>query len=137
MNHSINIRVYYEDTDAGGVVYHASYLKYGERGRTEFLRAIGFENSDLMSNEGIVFVVRHIHADYLAPARLDDHLELKTIVKNIKNTSMIMTQTVYNQGQPVFSMDVTLVCVDAENFRPARFPGKVKAAFENCLVKEG
>lgn len=130
MNHSIPIRVYYEDTDAGGVVYHASFLKYGERGRTEFLRSLQFENKKLHENEGILFVVRRIEADYLAPARLDDHLTLKTQVKSVKNTSMIMAQSVYNQENLVFKMDVTLVCVDAETFRPTRFPDEIKTAFE-------
>lgn len=133
MNHSMDIRVYYEDTDSGGVVYHASYLKFGERGRTEFLRSLGFENKKLQDDEGILFVVRRIESDYLAPARLDDHLTLKTQVKNVKNTSMIMNQSVYNQGNLVFSMDVTLVCVDTANFKPARFPDDIKTAFEKNL----
>jgi acyl-CoA thioester hydrolase len=133
MNHSMDIRVYFEDTDSGGVVYHASYLKFGERGRTELLRSMGFENKKLQDDKGILFVVRRIEADYLAPARLDHHLTLKTQVKSLKNTSMIMTQSVYNQGVLVFSMDVTLVCVDTKNFKPARFPDDIKTAFETYL----
>jgi acyl-CoA thioester hydrolase len=79
-SHEIECRVYYEDTDAAGIVFYANYLKFAERGRTEYLRAHGFENRSLMTKDNLVFVVRHLDADYLAPARLDDILKVVTEV---------------------------------------------------------
>ena len=91
-HHSIDIRVYYENTDAGGVVYHANYLNFGERGRTEFLRYLGHENNELEKEFGTIFVVRHIEIDYHKPAFLDDLLRLDTSIDSIKNTSFVMRQ---------------------------------------------
>lgn len=80
MSHSIKVRVYYEDTDAGGVVYHASYLKYAERGRTELLRFLGFENTSLQDQYGTIFVVKLLTVDYLKTAHLDDLLRIETSI---------------------------------------------------------
>lgn len=131
--HHFPIRIYYEDTDAGGIVYNANYLKFGERARTEMLREMGFENSALKNSKGILIVVRHIEADFFKPARLDDVLEVKTEVKSVKNTSLVMKQSIFCQKDLLFSMDVTLVCVDAEGFKPVRFPGDLKQGFEKFL----
>lgn len=127
MTHRLPIRVYYEDTDAGGIVYYANYLKYAERGRTEFLRALGFENSTLKEREGLIFVVRHLEADYLKPARLDDELLLETAVSEIKNASFSMKQSIFCRNQLIFSMDVILVSVDGAG-RPAKLPESLKTA---------
>lgn len=124
-SHDINIRVYYEDTDAGGVVFYANYLKFAERGRTEFLRAINVENRSVLMEHGLLFVVRKLTADYKAPAFLDDMLTLTTSVERIGGASMDMKQVITKNGQVTFEMDVTLVCVDT-NTKPKKWPDFIK-----------
>lgn len=114
MAHILPIRVYYEDTDAGGIVYHSNYLNFCERGRTECLRSAGFGNKSLMEREGILFVVRHIEADYLSPARLDDLLEVHTSIHAFKRASFIMDQSVWRGERKLFEMKVVLVCVNLD-----------------------
>lgn len=133
MKHSLNIRVYYEDTDAGGIVYHANYLKFGERGRTEFLRQTGFQNQILHADRGVLFVVRHIEIDYLKPAFLDDELVLETTIKELKNSSFIMHQRTLRRAEAVADMRVVLVCVDSEKYSPVRLPEDVKKAFQSFV----
>jgi acyl-CoA thioester hydrolase len=135
MSHKIDVRIYYEDTDSGGVVYHASYLKFGERGRTELLRFLGFENKSLQDHEGILFVVRHISADYIKTAHLDDLLSLETSIVQLKNASLVMKQSAFRGKEMVFSMDVTLVCVDYKTYRPTNLPAIVRQKFE-IFMKE-
>ncbi len=117
----ISLRIYYEDTDAGGIVYYANYLKFCERGRTELLRSLGFENKSLMDREGLLFVVRRIEADYLAPARLDDLVEVHTSIGETGGTRFVMRQSVRREGKTLFEMDVTLVCVGLDG-KPKRLP---------------
>ena len=114
MTHSTNFRVYYEDTDAGGIVYYANYLKFAERGRTEYLRKKTLENRALMKKNGVLFVVRHVEADYLYPARLDDELTVDTALSEIKNASLVMTQSIFCHDRLLFKMKVVLACVDLE-----------------------
>jgi acyl-CoA thioester hydrolase len=132
-HHSIDIRIYYEDTDAGGIVYHASYLRFAERGRTEFLRALGYQNSVLKKDYGTIFVVRHIDIEYLTPAFLDDALTLTTAIESLKNTSFVMNQRVFRGKEEVVSMKVALVCIDANTLKPVRLPETVKQDFENYV----
>lgn len=127
MTHSMDIRVYYEDTDAGGIVYYANYLKFCERSRTELLRSAGFENKPLMEREGFMFVVRHLEADYMASAYLDDIVTVKTSVETVKNASFIMKQTIFRHDQMLFQMDVTLVCVGT-NGKPVRLTDELREA---------
>lgn len=127
MNHIHQIRVYYEDTDAGGIVYYANYLKYAERGRTEYLRAHGFENKALMDGEGVMFVVHHLEADFREPARLDDLLDVHTSVSEIRNVGFTMTQEIRRGKSPIFNMKVDLACVNKEG-RPVRLPKGLKEA---------
>lgn len=127
--HKLNIRIYYEDTDAGGIVYYANYLKFCERGRTELLRSAGFENKPLMEREGFIFVVRHLEADYLASAYLDDILNVNTSVELLKNASFIMKQTIFRHDVKLFEMTVTLVCVGT-NGKPVRLPQNLREALE-------
>ncbi len=108
----MQIRVYYEDTDAGGVVYYANYLKFAERARTELLRVHGFENSTLAENAGIYIVVRHVHADYKAPARLDDILNITTQLIDLRNASFTMQQDIKRGDVILVSVKVVLACVD-------------------------
>ncbi len=132
---SIPIRIYYEDTDDGGVVYHANYLKFGERGRTELLRSLGFDNKSIQAQYGVLFVVRTIAADYIKTAHLDDLLRIDTSIIQLKNASFTMKQAVFRGKDMVFSMDVALVCVDQNSYRPVPVPPEVKTKFEN-LIKE-
>ncbi len=127
--HKLEIRIYYEDTDAGGIVYYANYLRFCERGRTELLRSAGFENKPLMEREGFIFVVRHLEADYLASAYLDDMLIVKTSVESLKNASFIMKQTIFRHDVKLFEMTVTLVCVGT-NGKPVRLPQNLREALE-------
>ncbi len=129
MKHNMNIRVYYEDTDAGGIVYHANYLKFAERARTEFLRDIGFKNSELHKNVGVIFVVRHIEIDYLKTAHLDDSLQVKTTITEFKNSSFIMHQPIFKGDVMIADISVVLVCVDVDNYKPVRLPKNIKEAF--------
>ncbi|MCL2469288.1 MAG: YbgC/FadM family acyl-CoA thioesterase [Alphaproteobacteria bacterium] len=106
------VRVYYEDTDAGGVVYYANYLRYAERARSEFLRTIlGRGEGHLWQKDDPLFVARRLEADYTAPARLDDLLLVSAEVAHIGGASLTMNQTVTRQGFPLFATKVTLVAV--------------------------
>ncbi|MFN3827493.1 MAG: tol-pal system-associated acyl-CoA thioesterase [Micavibrio sp.] len=127
--HSIDIRAYYEDTDAGGVVFYANYLKFAERGRTEYLRACGYENKALMDQEGVIFVVRRVEADYLKPTYLDDMLRMETAMVEVKNASFKMKQSLFRHNEMVFSADVILVCVDLTG-KPVRLPDGLREAME-------
>lgn len=133
MEHKLPIRVYYEDTDAGGVVYHSNFINFTERARTELLRFMGFENKSLHENQGILFVVRHINADYLKPAVLDDLLEVQTIVTQLKNTSLVMKQSIYRNSELIFTADVTVVSVSAGSLKPVRIPDGLRGGFQKYL----
>lgn len=128
--HELKARVYYEDTDAGGVVYHANFLKFAERGRTEYLRARGFEHHDLMEKAGILFVVRAMDIDYQAPGKLDDILRIETSVSELKGASFRMRQDIFRDHDNVLlaGMNVTIVCIDAA-FKAVRLPDELRAAF--------
>lgn len=120
-SHEISLRVYYEDTDSGGIVFYANYLKFAERGRTEMLRAAGYENKALMEEQDILFVVRRVEVDYLVPARLDDVLTVKTGILELKNASFSVRQSIFCHEVLICSMDVILVCV-TKDARPVRMP---------------
>jgi acyl-CoA thioester hydrolase len=113
--HSMDIRIYYEDTDAGGVVYHASHLRFCERGRTEYLRDLGFDQGQLRKEHDVFFVVRDLQASYRKPAALDDLLRLETKVTELKKTRLIMKQSLFRHDVLIFDMDVTLVCVSTDS----------------------
>ncbi len=132
MAHQIDYRVYYEDTDAGGVMYHANHIKFCERGRTEFLRSLDMQNSDLYAENGVLFVVRHIEADYFKPARLDDLLSVKTALLTVKNTSFLMQQDLIKDGSILFTMKVLLVTVNGEG-KPTALPDSIKNLFKDRL----
>ena len=120
-------RVYYEDTDAGGVVFYANYLKYIERGRTEYLRELGFEQAYLDKEKNIVFVVKSISADYISPAYLDDMIEVQTSIELIKNASLIFAQKILNieKNTVLFKADVKVVSVLKNNLKPCAFPQEI------------
>ena len=117
------VRVYYEDTDAGGVVYYANYLRFMERARTEWLRAKGFEQDQLRDQAGIVFVVRQVQLDYLRPARFNQALEVSVAMCETRRASLSLEQEVRGPDtKPCCRGRVKLACVDAQRFRPAPIP---------------
>lgn len=118
--HQFPLRVYYEDTDLAGIVYYANYLKFVERGRSEWLRAMGIDQVAL-KREGMVFVVRHIEADYLAPAHFDDRLIVESRLCAIGSARIEMGQDVIRDGKTLFRARVTLVCINDAG-RPVRVP---------------
>ena len=128
MTHHLPIRVYYEDTDLGQVVYYANYLKFIERGRSEYLRQAGVDQTRLLADHKLAFVVRRVEADYLRPARFDDMVEVVTTLDAIAGSRLTLTQTVDRDGQTLFSARVTIVCVDLGLMRAHRVPADVRAA---------
>ena len=126
MVNKLPVRIYYEDTDAGGIVFYANYLRFAERGRTEYLRDIGCESSTLGKEDGLQFVVRKLEASYNASAYLDDYLIMETKVISMKNTSFVMKQSLFRDDVMIFDMDVLLVCVDQQSGRPAKLPDHVR-----------
>ena len=124
---SLTVRVYYEDTDAGGVVYYANYLKYIERGRTEHLRELGFELATIAEEIGIVFVVKSVKADYLLPAFLDDTIEVQTSIELVKHASLIFAHKITNieKNTVLFEAEVKVVSVLKNNLKPCAFPQEI------------
>lgn len=120
------LRVYYEDTDAGGVVYYANYLKFAERARTEMLRHLGIESSVLQLRHGIAFVVRHIEAEYLGPARLDDLLQVRLRLTKVGGASLEGTQTICRGGEDLVRIQIRLGCMKLDG-GPGRLPEEIRA----------
>ena len=120
----LSVRVYYEDTDSGGVVYYANYLKYIERGRTEFLRELGFNQDQLIAQDNILFIVRSIEANYLSPAFLDDLIEVYTEIKSVSHASLTFAQKIVNieKNTVLFNAEVKVVSVLKNNFKPCALP---------------
>ena len=125
MNHQI--RVYYEDTDAAGVVFYANYLKFIERARTEYLRELGFKQASLAKHHNIIFVVKTVNADYLSPAYLDDVIEVQTTIELIKNASLVFVQKILNleKNTVLFKAEVKVVSVFKNNLKPCAFPQEI------------
>ena len=116
------VRVYWEDTDAGGVVYYATYLKFMERARSEWLRAYGFEQDTLRDEAGVVFVVRRVEIDYLSPARFNDQIDVSVELQELGRASLSVEQTLTRGATRLVSAQVTLACVDAARFKPVKIP---------------
>ncbi len=129
MIHKLPIRVYFEDTDAGGIMYHASHIRFCERGRTELLRDIGWTNSQVKEDFDTWFVVRHMDVNYLMPAYLDDMLELETSVTEVKRTSFIMKQELFKNGDLIFSNKVVLACVNTQG-KLVKIPENMSVALQ-------
>lgn len=121
---SWRIRVYWEDTDAGGVVYHAGYLRFMERARSEWLRTKGVDQVRLREQTGLAFVVRDMHIDFLAPARLDDELEVSVVVQTRRAASLLLSQAIRrcSDGTELVHAQVRVACVDLDRMRPAPIP---------------
>jgi acyl-CoA thioester hydrolase len=129
MTHHFTCRIYWEDTDAGGIVYYANYLKFAERARTEWLREKGFDQSQLAEKLGISFVVRRCEVDYFKPARLDDLLTLQSRLRAMGKARMTMVQSIYRQESLLAEVTVTLACID-ENGKPTKIAAQVQQALE-------
>ena len=123
------IRIYYEDTDAAGIVYHANYIKFAERARTEWLRALGYDHHLVLKEFGLVFMIKHIEINYRAPARLDDALEVQTNMEAFGNSSFTMQQNIIKDGTTLADLKVTIVAVNAQG-RPERVPPQLRQIFE-------
>lgn len=124
-NFSTKYRVYYEDTDAGGVVYYANYLKFFERARTDFLRCLGISQSDLIAKENLCFVVKKCEVDYVSSAKLDDLIEVSLEVKELKPASIKMYQEI-KTNKVLTRLNVTIACVSADSFKPTKIPQNIK-----------
>ena len=126
---TISIRIYYEDTDFSGVVYHAAYLKFFERGRTEALRAIGIHHSELLArDEPLAFAVTKMTTEWRAPARIDDLLEVRTRFAGAKGARMALEQEIWREETLVARAAVEAACMNMEG-RARRLPEEIKAAF--------
>lgn len=125
------VRVYYEDTDAGGVVFYANYLKFMERGRTEYLRELGFEQDEL-AEQGILFAVRRAEVDYLKAARFNDALLVSARVTQQKRASLLFEQEIKKESGEVCSRgQISIVCVDKDSFRPKAIPEEILRKIPN------
>ncbi|MFZ2168959.1 MAG: tol-pal system-associated acyl-CoA thioesterase [Methylococcaceae bacterium] len=125
------IRVYYEDTDAGGVVFYANYLTFFERARTEMLRAMGYEQDELIVNEGIIFVVRSVQVDYLSPARFNELLEVSAEVTLAKKASLIFEQLITRGDDVLCKGVIRIACLDALTMRPKAIPENLLELLKN------
>jgi len=131
VNFTWPVRVYYEDTDLGGVVYYANYLKFMERARTEWLRALGFEQTALAREHGVVFVVSKLTIDYLRPAAFDDELAVTVELERLGAGQIILKQRVSRGAEPLAAARVRLGCVNTATFRPVKIPEPVVAKLGN------
>lgn len=136
-SHKLGLRVYYEDTDSGGIVYYANYLRFAERARTEMLREMGFEHGELLATDGLAFAVRRCQVDYLCPAVLDDTLTVVTTVMRVGGASFDLDQVVLRGDAVLADMSVRLACMQVRGPRagkPTRIPDKIrKALAKTCL----
>jgi acyl-CoA thioester hydrolase len=123
------VRVYYEDTDAAGIVYHANYLRFAERARSELLRGLGLDNRGLAREEGVAFAVRRCTIDFRAPARLDDLLAVHTDVIEVGGARLELEQRVCREGELLVRLEVMLAIVDVATLRPRRLPETVRQRF--------
>lgn len=125
MAHQISIRVYYEDTDLAGIVYYANYLKFIERGRSEWVRALGVDQVALKRELGLVFAVRRVEADYLKPAKFDDELTVTTELLAETGARFVVEQGVWRGAEKLFAATVTIVCLN-ETGAAARLPAEIR-----------
>ena len=135
--HIFRLRVYYEDTDAAGIVYYANYFKFAERARTEMLRSVKIDQNVLYTKTGVRFVVRSCAIDYLSPARLDDELEVHTKIQCVKGASLTTLQTVRRARDAVVSLKLRIACIGRCG-RPKRLPEEVASGLQSYVqVRQG
>lgn len=131
--HRFPVRVYYEDTDAAGIVYYANYLRFAERARTEMLRAIGVGHQAMKDSTGVAFAVRRCEVDYMAPAKLDDLLEVRTRITNLRGAAIEAEQIVARDNDQLVRLNVMLVCIGPGG-NATRIPKSVMQAFARDSV---
>lgn len=140
--HITTLRVYYEDTDTGGIVYYANYLKFAERARTEVLRDLGIAQRALMDSDGLAFAVRRCEVDYLAPARLDDELEVRTTLRALGHASLDLDQAIFRrqpdggEARELTRLAVRLAVIGRDG-RPTRLPSRIADLLRPLALKPG
>lgn len=132
--HHFDLPVYWEDTDAGGIVYYANYLKFTERARTDLLRLLGIHQQEMMEKEGLNFVVRECHIDYLKSAKLDDLLVVKTRLGDLKGATLRMYQDIYCATELLIRSEVRVACL-GQSGKPARFSPQIKDKFASMISR--
>jgi len=126
---ALPIRVYYEDTDAGGVVYHANYLRYFERARTEWLNLLNIDHVEMLQ-QGIAFVVTKAELDYLKPATLNNELVIKSVIAKLTPARMLFKQTIWRGDLLLNKANISVACLKTATFLPCRIPAKIKEEFQ-------
>lgn len=125
-----SVRIYFEDTDSGGVVYHSNYLKFMERARTEWLRSLELNQADLKKKDKIMFVVANVNIDYKKAARFNDELDIETSLDNIGASKVDLTQNIMKNSDLYTSAKVNIACIHSETFKPQRIPKLIKQQME-------
>ena len=125
-----SVRIYFEDTDSGGVVYHSNYLKFMERARTEWLRSLNLNQADLKKKDKIMFVVAKVYIDYKKAAQFNDALDIETSVDNIGASKVDLTQNIMKNSELYTSAKVSIACIHSETFKPQRIPKLIKQQME-------
>ncbi len=125
MTHSFHVRVYYEDTDMGGIVYYANYLKFIERARSDWVRQMGVDQLQMMDEDGVIFAVRRVEADFYMPAGFDDELVVQTKTIAVTGARLIVEQQVMRDEELLFAAQVTIVCIN-DTGQPARLPANIR-----------
>ena len=125
-----SIRIYFEDTDSGGVVYHSNYLKFMERARTEWLRSLQINQAELKKKDKIMFVVANVNIDYKKAARFNDELDIKTSLDKIGASRLDLTQNIMKNSELYTSAKVSIACIHSETFKPQRIPKLIKQQME-------
>ena len=132
IRNTLSLRVYYEDTDSAGMVYHANYLKFAERGRSEMLRGLGFGHHRLGSEHGVGFAVRRCSVDYLVPAKLEDALTVDTVLAGVGAATLAVHQQIRRDGELLADLEILVACIGRDG-RPRRLPSALRAALaERC-----
>ena len=124
------VKVYYEDTDTGGVVYYANYLKFLERARSEAIYSLGFTNLDLLKYHGVLLIVKYCNIEYKKPAKFEDKLDIVSEISSFTKTSFVMKQSILRNNELISIADIQLVAVD-KNGKPSKIPEKLKIALES------
>jgi acyl-CoA thioester hydrolase len=128
--YSFPVRVYFENTDAGGVVYHSEYLKFLERARTEWLRHLGYDHQTLAREHKVIFVVSTIAVDFLKPARLDDNVAVSVRLESVARVRCVFEQEIRREDEVLVKARVTVACLVNESFKPAEIPAGLKRKME-------
>ncbi|MCI5049307.1 MAG: tol-pal system-associated acyl-CoA thioesterase [Rickettsiales bacterium] len=131
--HTQDFTVYYEDTDAGGVVYYANYLKFAERARSDALKCLKIKQRELAANDNLFFVVSHCNIDYLSPAKLEDRITVQTRLLEMRKVRMTMEQKILRDETPLAQLEVTIVMLN-QNHQPARLPQAIATTLQEALT---